>query len=216
MKKINTQINSLILFISVKLIHITIILEWHIICYFILNLNIRKLKKIYKSSPDNKNIKVLVFPKSGGLDDLISSQKNYNKRIQYFTMPRYLTKKIFKFFLGENLNDYKYLSDDKSINKRKLLYRNFLVELLKIFKRKFKLNAIISFNLFYKSDREIQEASKIVGIKFLVIQKESVHSPIEEKIIESIYKKNSGKFKGEKVAVYSEAEKKKNGEFRDR
>ena len=27
---------------------------------------------------------------------------------------------------------------------------------------------------------------------------------------------NSGKFKGEKVAVYSEAEKKKNGEFRDR
>ena len=54
----------------------------------------------------------------------------------------------------------------KSINKRKLLYRKFLIELLKIFKRKFKLNAIISFNLFYKSDREIQEASKAVGIKF--------------------------------------------------
>ena len=36
-----------------------------------------------------------------------------------------------------------------------------------------------------------------------------MHSPIEEKIIENIYKKNSGKFKGEKVAVYSEAEKKR-------
>ena len=96
---------------------------------------------------------------------------------------------------------------DKVINQKKLLYRKFLIELLKIFKRKFKLNAIISFNLFYKSDREIQEASK-AGIKFFVIQKESVHSPIEEKIIENIYKKNSGKFKGEKVAVYSEAEKK--------
>lgn len=209
MKKIKKQINSLILFISIKLIHITIVFEWYIVCYFILNLNIRKLKKIYKKSPDNKNIKVLVFPKSGGLEDLISSQKNYNKRIQYFIMPRYLTRKIFQYFLGENLNDYKYLSDDESINQRKLLYRNFLVELLKIFKHKFKLNAIISFNLFYKSDREIQEASKIVGIKFFVIQKESVHSPIEEKIIESIYKKNSGKFKGEKVAVYSEAEKKR-------
>ena len=81
------------------------------------------------------------------------------------------------------------MSSDKVINQRKILYRKFLIELLKIFKNKFNLNAIISFNLFYKSDREIQEASKAVGIKFFVIQKESVHSPIEEKIIENIYKK---------------------------
>ena len=209
MKKVNKKINSLILFISIKLIHITIILNWYIACYYLLNLNIRKLKKIYKKSPTKKNIKVLVFPKSGGLEDLITSQKNYNKGIQYFTMPRSLTRKIFRYFLGENLNDYKYLSSDKVINQKKLLYRKFLIELLKIFKNKFNLTAIISFNLFYKSDREIQEASKIVGIKFFVIQKESVHSPIEEKIIENIYKKNSGKFKGEKVAVYSAAEKKR-------
>ena len=97
MKKINKKINSIILFISIKLIHITIILDWYIICYY-LNLNIRKLKKIYKKSPTKKNIKVLVFPKSGGLEDLITSQKNYNKSIQYFTMPRYLTKKIFDIF----------------------------------------------------------------------------------------------------------------------
>ena len=97
------------------------------------------------------------------------------------------------------------MSSDKVINQRKLLYRKFLIELLKIFKNKFNLNAIISFNLFYKSDREIQEASKAVGIKFLQ-SKKNQHSPIEEKLLK-IFIKNSGKFKGEKVAVYSEAEK---------
>ena len=122
--------------------------------------NIKKLKKIYKKSPTKKNIKVLVFPKSGGLEDLITSQKNYNKGIQYFTMPRSLTRKIFRYFLGENLNDYKYLSSDKVINQRKLLYIKFLIELLKIFKNKFNLNAIISFNLFYKSDEKYRKPQK--------------------------------------------------------
>ena len=98
MKKVNKKINSIILFISIKLIHITIIFDWYIACYYLLNLNIRKLKKIYKKSPTKKNIKVLVFPKSGGLEDLITSQKNYNKGIQYFTMPRSLTRKIFRYF----------------------------------------------------------------------------------------------------------------------
>ncbi len=207
MSILKKKINFLILLISSKIIKLTIAFKAYVFCYIILLINIRKIKKIYKKKSNKKQIKILVFSKSGGLDDLISSQKVYNKNIQYYVIPRLLTRKIFNFFLEENLNDYKYLSNNSSINKKKLLYRNFIIEILKIFKTFFKLNAIISFNLLYKSDREIQYAARHVGIKFLVIQKECVNPPVEEKIFENIYKNHSGKFYGEKVATYSKAEK---------
>ena len=99
MSILKKKINFLILLISSKIIKLTIAFKAYVFCYIILFINIRKIKKIYKKKSNKKQIKILVFSKSGGLDDLISSQKVYNKNIQYYVIPRLLTRKIFNFFL---------------------------------------------------------------------------------------------------------------------
>ncbi len=207
MIKIKQIINNIVYSLSKKLIFITIKYELFFLCYLILFANIRRIKKIKKPQEKKTNYKALVLSKSGGLDDLINSQEIYNKKILYYIIPRGLIRKIYNFYLDEKLYDYRYLTKDKRINKQKILYRDFLFKLLKVFQKFFNLDAIITFNLFYKADREIQFVTSKLGIKFIVLQKECVHSPVEEKIIEHIYKHHSGKYYGTKVGVYSKAEK---------
>ena len=188
MIKIKQIINNIVYSLSKKLIFITIKYELFFLCYLILFANIRRIKKIKKPLEKKTNYKALVLSKSGGLDDLINSQEIYNKKILYYVIPRGLIRKIYNFYLDEKLYDYRYLTKDKRINKQKILYRDFLFKLLKVFQKFFNLDAIITFNLFYKADREIQFVTSKLGIKFIVLQKECVHSPVEEKIIEHIYK----------------------------
>ena len=204
---IRQKIYKILISVSSIIVFITVALRLYSMCYITLLLNIRKIKNINSKNLSTGNYKVLVLGKSGGQDDLISTQIKYNKKIEYYILPRILIRKIYNFFLEEKLNDYKYLDKSEEIKKRKILYRNFLVNLLKIFKSSFKLKTIISFNLLYKSDREFQFAAAEAGIQFIVLQKECVWSPIEEKIVKYIYKNHSGKFFGGKVAVYSKAEK---------
>ena len=45
------------------------------------------------------------------------------------------------------------------------------------------------------------------SIKYLVLHKENIYSPIENEILLFIYKKLNAKFDGSKLLVYSENEK---------
>ena len=103
-------------------------------------LMIFNLKKIKKILPKNKSkFKTIVLTKTGGIEDLIESQKNNNNNILYLSCSRQFFKLIFStIFHGKkhNLSDGKYFSKIKEIENLKLKYRFFLVSFLKILKKK--------------------------------------------------------------------------------
>ncbi len=83
-------------------------------------LNLTKIKKILPAKKI-KN-KALVLYRTGGIDDLIQSQKKYNKNILYLACPREFFKHIFlTIFEKENLKfaDFKYSNDNKMFKKIK-------------------------------------------------------------------------------------------------
>ena len=63
------------LVISINLIILGLKLNAYKFCAFIIWLNIRKLRNINTNSKKKFLRKVLIFPKSGGNEDLIESQK---------------------------------------------------------------------------------------------------------------------------------------------
>ena len=157
---------------------------------------------------NNVNKKILVLYKSFGSDDIEQLKKNKKNDFNFFYFPRNNLKIIFNYFFKEinnDLNDDKYFSSDESIEKAKKDYRNFLVKTLKIFNKKHNFNGILSFNFRYKAEKELHLACKILKIKFIVCQKESLHYSDNGPLTELYIKINSlnGEFKGDYMTVYT-------------
>ncbi len=74
MKKI---IYNLFQELSLLLFNISLLINSHNLCAYIILINIRKIKSI-KSKTKNKK-KILVFPKSGGNEDLLEAYHNKKK-----------------------------------------------------------------------------------------------------------------------------------------
>lgn len=207
MKKI---LNSYIDFISLFLIKIALKLNSHRLCGFILWLNIRKIKKI-KNKLDNTK-KILVFPKSGGLEDLYESFAEKKNNITFYLLPRGFLKEIFRFFFKQDdmshIGDYfTKLKTKKQIEKKKA-YIKFLTLSFKHINNNLKFDCYISFNLFYYAEKYFEEVCKNLNSKFIILQKESIFTPAEEAGALKIYKKYNDKSLASKVSVYSESQKK--------
>tara|TARA_B100000989_G_scaffold149757_1_gene111673 strand:+ start:9022 stop:10275 length:1254 start_codon:yes stop_codon:yes gene_type:complete len=165
--------------------------------------NLSKIKEIL---PKNKiKYKVLVLTKSVGIDDLISSQKKYNKNILYLTFPRYFLKIIFETIIQnhQELTDEKYVSNNKYTNKSIKEYNNFLISFFKIFIKKYPFDLFIGFNFLYVAERELHDVSEKLKIPFLLLFKECVVTKTQFNYQNYTWKKNKEKFKGSKIAVYS-------------
>ena len=189
-------------------IPILLFLKGYKLIYLLLRLNLRKIKNI--SPKEKKKSKVIVLKKSGGLEDLIDSQKKYNKYIDYYLLPRAFIKAIFKYYIKKEMvvEDYNYYFNKSiEVKERKKKYREALIKIISILKNKFGFNAFISFNFNYYAERELHAACKALNIKFIVLHKESIFSPNEEKVIKNIYKNYSKKFEGYKIATYSNNER---------
>ncbi len=154
------------------------------------------------------NKKILVLYKSFGSDDIEQLKKNKKNDFNFFYFPRNNLKIIFNYYfkgINNDLNDDKYFSSDESIEKAKKDYRNFLVKTLDIFNKKHNFNGILSFNFRYKAKKELHLACKILKIKFIVCQKESLHYSDNGPLTELYIKINSlnGEFKGDYMTVYT-------------
>ncbi|CAO6124291.1 hypothetical protein MCEMIHM21_00188 [Candidatus Pelagibacterales bacterium] len=174
----------------------------------LLILNLSKIKVILPKG--EAKYKVLVLTKSAGIDDLISSQKKYNKNISYFTFPRYFLKFIFETVVNHNqeLTDEKYISKNKLADKSKENYKNFLISFLKIFIKKYPFDIFIGFNFIYAAERELHAASQKLKIPFLVLFKECVITKTQFNYVSYTWKKNNDRFEGSKIGVYSHLAKK--------
>lgn len=175
---------------------------------YLLIFNLSKIKKILP--PKKTKYRVLVLSKSGGIDDLIVSQKKYNKNILYLECPRFFFIYIFETIFKNHpeITDDKYFSNNREVNKLKVEYKNFLVSFLTAFKKKYYFQKFIGFNFIYRAERELHVASQELKIPFSVLFKESVLTEFEKNCDLFTYIKNNEKFKGYKLAVYSNFAKK--------
>lgn len=173
-------------------------------------LNLTKLKKILPNK--NFKYKAIVLYRTGGIDDLFQSQKKYNKNILYLSFPRFFFKQIMMCIYKKknfDFNDFKYSYDNDKLsvsNKKK--YKDFLVTFLKVLKKKYNFNILISFSFLYSAEKELHAACSQLKIPFLILYKESIHTEIQKKYFLYTYKKINENFEGYKIAVYSKYAKK--------
>ena len=161
------------------------------------------LKKINKIKPkETKKFKVVILNKGGGTDDLIHSQKKYNKNIEYLQSYRSFFKNIYyTIFEIKNKNSIGTHPIENKVLKKK--YVNFLIEFLKVLKEKHKIDAFIGFSFLYFAEKDLQVACSKLKIPFLLLLKESVVTEFEKKYYIYTTRKTNEKFNGYKIAVYS-------------
>ena len=158
---------------------------------------------------NNSKKKVLILYKSYGSNDIELLKKNKKNEFNFFYFPRKNIKIIFNNFFNEikhDLNDDKYYSQDQLINETKTKYRNFLKKTVEIFNSKHNFLSIISFNFRYTSEKELHSVCKLLNIKFIVCQKESLHFNDDSAITKLYIETNSknGEFKGDYLTVYTQ------------
>ena len=181
------------------------------LCALIIFLNIRKFKEIKYKKKIKKRF--LVFPKVGGDEDLIQSFKNKKSNIEFFILPRIFPKKIFNHYFEANKKNIDYVDyftkprNNFEKNSKKL-FINFLSLVFKKIDSYFKFEGIISFNIFYFSEKYFDEVCKNLNKKFIVLHKESCSTPIEEKNAVKIYQNQNEKSLAYKISVYSKSQKK--------
>ncbi len=193
--------------ISAFFIKIFVRFKFNFLIALILLLNLRKMKKI---QTNNVKKKVIVFSKSGGIEDINYAylSNNSQNNVAFYELSRGLLKEIFKYFIKDGeFRDYYTIDYSEKIKFRKNEYKKFIFKVFKNLNFLWKFDACISFNLFYYAENDLPELFQKLKKKFIVIHKESVNSLEESFINFEIYSKMNKKFFGDKVAVYSENEK---------
>ena len=204
MKKNIFKLLYIILYFSCKL-------KFSYLTAIIIFLFIIKLKKNRKINDYNKK-KILVLNKRYGIEDIEVALETKDTNFIFYSIERKVFKVIFNSFvkyhneIGLDYGYYRY--DNELITNKKKKLQHYLFKVLKILKKIFKLDVIISFNIFYFADRELQEASVRNRIQFISLHKESLFFEGEEDYVNSIFSKN-GKFKGSYILTYNEEMKKK-------
>ena len=197
--------------ISLFLMSLSLIFKSHYLCALIIWLNLRKFKEIRYKREIKKRI--IIFPKSGGNQDLRETYKNKESDVEFFLLPRFYLQKIFLFYFKNTLKA-KYHSDYNTKPKtydekvKKELYVNFLTSTFKYVDQFFKFEGIISFNLFYFGEKYFDEVCVNLKKKFVVLHKESVVTSFEEKNAPKVYGNNNEKSLAHKISVYSKSQKK--------
>ncbi len=204
------NLNLFVIFLSLFFIKISLKLKNHKLCGLLILINIRKIKKIKTESKNSK--KILVFPKSGGFEDLVESFSKKKSNISFYLLPRTFLKEIFNHFFNQkdrdNIKDYyTKLKSHEKIEKKKE-YINFLTLTFKYINNFLKLNGYVSFNLFYYAEKYFEEVCVNLNSKFIIMQKESIFTPAEEAGALKIYKEYNDKSQSYRVSVYSQSQKK--------
>ena len=194
--------------LSLMLTNLSVKINSHKLCAFVIWLNMRKLKSV-KSSPGNKK-KILVFAKSGGTEDLIEAFNNKKTNFIFFLLPRSFLKKIYSNLnFGEKYQkDYFTKLTKIEDIKKKNLYVNFLTLVFESLNNLVKLDGYISFNIFYFPEKYFEEACINLKSKYIILHKESAFGASEQLKAISIYRKFNTKSLSHKISVYTENQKK--------
>ena len=181
-------------------------LKMDFLASLILVFSIKELKSLNKK---NNKLKILVFFKTSGIDDLKTTFSKYkNHNFKFYYLQRRFFRVIFNYYFGNTkLRDYHYIIDNKKLQILLKNYKNRISKYIIFVNKIYFFKAFISFNPFYMTDREIQNICSKLNIKFIALHKECVYSPLENKILNYLYKSKIEKFNGFSISAYSENER---------
>ena len=90
---------------------------------------------------------------------------------------------IHKIFFKKKYSDTQYYSEKNNIKIIKQKHEKYLSDIIYYLKKFFDFRAVISFNYAYRIDSEFGKCCKILGIKYIVCQKESNFLEGERKVL---------------------------------
>lgn len=205
------------LFIT-KAIHLFLKIRFYFGVYFILIILIRGLeidgKNIHKKRiayskskciKEWRNRSILVFEKTGLLEDLTAVAQNYGRRFPTLILiPRFYVNILAEYFLPANQrNDFltRLEYDEKAHDRYKSLCNYIFPRLAK----KFDAKILISANYTYGNERDIHEVAVANFLKVVILYKECLMSNADsENLVELLA--NSRPFVGSKILVYNRVE----------
>lgn len=128
--------------------------------------------------------KVIVFSRAGGNEDIKKIVGKTNLDLILIFAPRALIKLLFShFFPGGELSDATYRPGEFSEVKSTYQFR--WVKILTYLHSYFNLRGLIGFNIVYYAEKEISNACKLLGLRFICIQKEGLRPLATNKIWEN-------------------------------
>lgn len=171
----------------------------------LLRFHIEPIRNVTADS-DSKSFHILILPKPGFTEDILDSLSRRDV-FKIYELDRRLIKTIYKEFLPYYVDDNNYCQSDLSLEEKKQELRKFWIIIIRLILRKAKIDAVISGNFAYASEKELAGAFNEIGIPFVILHKENMKSSGRVAFFKEIYSKRRGPFFGSRILVYNEIEK---------
>ncbi len=198
-KRITAYIQVLI---SHNLVKLGLHLDLPIIIAFGWRAGMRYSNKI-KSKKFGKK-KLVILPKSAGVDDIVSAYLENKAEYPVLFLPRnMLVLSANHYKIQERVTNMNYHSNDKELELDKEKYKKHLIRVLKWFNKIFGVSAFVQFNIIYSAERALALACKECEITFVATHKECNWSTANIDLLIDFYKKSVAIFPGHAISVYN-------------
>jgi hypothetical protein len=149
---------------------------------------------------------VVILPKEGFTEDVMTALADADA-IKVVALPRIVVKLLAAPFLPYFIDDNNYASCGAEYDAPKLRYRRLLFAVFETVLRVRRIDAMISGNFSYATERELASAMEELGVPFIALHKENLKTPGRVEFFERIYRERRGPFIGRKILVYNEIER---------
>lgn len=149
---------------------------------------------------------VVILPKEGFTEDAMTALSGAD-RVNVVALPRFVVKLLAASFLPYFIDDNNYASAGAEHDAAKRRYGAFLVAVFRTLLRMRRIDAVISGNYSYATERELATAMEKLGIPFIAMHKENLKTPGRVTFFERIYRERRGPFTGRKILVYNQIER---------
>jgi len=174
----------------------------------LLLLTTRRFRTLGKPASLNRDgHRVLILTHEGFTEDALESFRDAED-FEVIRWPRYALKAFSAALLSPKLDHNNYVSDDPDIVATKTAYRRFLSEMWRHYRGVKPVDAVLTGNFAYFTEREFGTVVEATGTPFIALHKENVRPPrrIKEYWF-TLYKERRGKFTGRKILVYNDIER---------
>lgn len=170
---------------------------------FLLPLYVRRTQR---ADPTKAPINLLVIPKEGLNEDVVSSLGS-DGRFNVYSVYRKAVKAFAAGILHHSLDDNNYCHVGPEAEQSKRAYRHYLGSLWDRVQRWIRFDAVLTGNFAYYAERELAAALEERGTPFVALHKENVKTPGRVAFFSHVYRNRRGPFSGRKILVYNEIER---------
>ncbi len=152
------------------------------------------------------SVRVLILKKNVFIED-VKEVMSLLPDVEIWGVQRSFFKAIASVFLPAEIDDNSYISEDVSIEKSKLAYREYLGKVWSAFNKGSRFSAVLSGNFGYYAERELAAAVNSLSVPFIVLHKENLKTPGRAAVWGKIYREKRGKYLGSQILVYNQVER---------